>query len=295
MSGSALGRWWFEPVARGRIAALRLLAYAFVFVDVLVTTPWVASHARTPEVLYEPLRIDRLLLPSVTGSRIEVLRLALLAAAALALTGRAPRLLGATVGVLYLEWMLVGFSYGKVDHDRVGFLVLLAVLATLGRVRAGDRTPDEAAGWAVRCVQVACVLTYFLAAFAKLRFGGLAWLDSATLLRAVLRRGTELGDLLAARPWTLHLTQYVVLIGELLSPLLLFVRGRVRTVALAVAFGFHLAVFATVTIIFLPHLVAMTSFLPLERAWRREATPPATPGTAAAPRTSSPARPLLSR
>ena len=39
------------------------------------------------------------------------------------------RLLGWTVFLLYLEWMIIAMSYGKVDHDRFALLVALAVAA----------------------------------------------------------------------------------------------------------------------------------------------------------------------
>ncbi len=283
----------------GRVRWLRRVAYPVVLVDLLLTTSWAAQHARTPSLFHEPLRLGRLLpWPAPTGAAVDVLRVVVLvlAAAAGALAwrraGQVPRWLGVAVAVAYLQWILTAFSFGKVDHDRFAFLVLLAVLPTVGS-RAG-RDDEEAASWAVRSVQLACVLTYFLAAVAKLRFGGIEWLDSATLLRAVLRRGTWVGDLLADAPWTLHAAQYVVMGAELLSPVLLVRRWQVR--AAAVAYGFHLAVFATVTIIFLPHLVAMLAFLPLERAGARPTPPPpATSGTAAARRTSSPAPPPRSR
>ncbi len=277
---SALGRWWFPPVPLGRVAVFRTLVYGYVLVDVLLTSAWVRQRADTPSVFYRPLLVGRLLpLPTPTTAVVTAVLVALVVSAALALTGRWPRLAGAAVAVLYLEWMVIAFSYGKVDHDRFAFLVALALLATVGRARWGDRSPSEAGGWALRCVQVGVVAAYLLAAVAKLRFGGLAWLDSATLLRAVLRRGTALGEPLAEHPELLHVSQYVIVLLELASPLL-FVRGIVGRVALGVAFAFHVMVFATVAILFTPHVVALCSFLPLERISRRRSQPGADPAAA---------------
>ena len=266
---SALSRWWFTPVPMARIAWLRRLAYAFVWVDVLFTTSWVDHHGAVPAALYQPLRLGRWLsFPAPTETSTALVMWALLVLAAVgALTSRASRAVGAGVAVLYLAWMLIAFSYGKVDHDRFSYLVLLFLLPTVGRATTTDQTPSEAAGWVVRCVQVAAVATYFLSAWAKLRFGGIGWVDSATLLRAVLRRGTDLGDLLARHPWTLHAAQYGILAVELASPVLL-APGRLGRWAWGVAVAFHALVFATVRIIFLPHLVAMMAFLPLERLRR---------------------------
>lgn len=265
---SALTRWWFEPVALGRIAVLRTVAYGFIWLDVLVTTSWVADHADVPGILYQPLRIGRLLpLPTPTARFVQAVMIALLAAAAVAATNRAPRLLGWTVALLYLEWMVIGQSYGKVDHDRFAFLVLLFALATVGPARWGDRSPSEAAGWAVKVTMVAVVATYFLSVFAKARYGdGLGnWLDSATVSWAVIRRGTFLAEPLLQHPWTLQASQYGIVALELLAPALLLLRGRARYAVVGVYVAFHLVTFATIGIIFLPHLVAMLVFLPLER------------------------------
>ncbi|MEA3054792.1 MAG: hypothetical protein QOD30_224 [Actinomycetota bacterium] len=248
-----------DPMVR-RVVWLRRFVYAFVWLDVLVFTPWVRDHGRVPRELYRPLAVARLLhLPAPTPRVVAVVLVALLASSAIAALGRAPRLAGTAVVVLYFEWMLIAFSYGKVDHDRFTFLVALAVLPTVDLVRR------DTAVFAVRAVQVAAVLTYLLSVYAKHRFGGGldTWLDSTTLLRAVVRRGTFIGDVLGQQPWTLHVAQYLVVGMELASPLLL-VPGRVGKAMLAAVVGFHVATFATVTILFLPHVVCLTAFLPLE-------------------------------
>jgi hypothetical protein len=259
--------WWFPAMPRARVAWLRTFLYAFIWLDVLLLRPWVREHGDLPGVLYDPLRIGELFhLPTPTATVVTVVMVALLACSAVAATGRAPRVLGLAIAFLYLEWMVIAFSYGKVDHDRFGFLVALFVLPTVGAVSRRDRTPDERAGWAIRCVQVAVVCTYFLSVVAKHRYGrGLdTWLDSTTLLRAVVRRGTFLADPLLENPWTLHVTQYLIVGMELASPLLL-VPGRVGRWLLAVLVGFHAVTFACLTIAFWPHLATLLAFLPLER------------------------------
>ena len=45
---NAVMRWFFAPVALGRIAALRTLAYLFIPIDVLVLTRWVLAHKDVP-------------------------------------------------------------------------------------------------------------------------------------------------------------------------------------------------------------------------------------------------------
>ncbi|WP_091765962.1 MFS transporter permease [Blastococcus aurantiacus] len=264
-------RWWFTPVPLARIAVVRVIAYLFIPVDVFLTTAWVKAHADVPTEWYAPLLIGRVLhLPTPTHTLVLVVQWALVLAAVAAATGRAPRLLGTAVFLLYLEWMVIAMSYGKVDHDRIAFLVLLAVLPTIGCARFRDRRSSEAAGWAMAAVLVTVMLTYFLAAWAKIRFGGWDWPTGSTLTRAVLRRGTWASDWTLEVPWLLTAAQWVMVILELAAPLMLFVRSdRARIGLVLFLLGFHLMVFAGVTIIFLPHVVAILSILPWERLTAR--------------------------
>jgi hypothetical protein len=261
-----LAAWLIEAVPRGRIAAFRTVVYLFVAADLVYFTPWVRAHANVPGELYRPLLVGRLLhLPTPDHALVMGIFWALLVLALAAATGRAPRALGLAVFVLYFEWMIIAMSYGKVDHDRFAFLVALAVLPTAGRARHGDRTPTERGGWALRVTQLAVVATYFLAAWAKLRFGGPGWMFGSVLMRAIIRRGTALTDLLSAAPGVLIAAQIGIMAFELFSPLIFVLRPRWRYAGVAYFYGFHLITIATITISFAPHLVALTSFLPLER------------------------------
>ena len=251
--------WLFQPVPVARIAILRVVAYLFVPVDVLLTTPWVARHGSVPGELYQPLLIGRLLHPPTPGGWVPWLEVVLVAAALAAATGRLPRALGLLVAGLYLEWMVIAFSYGKVDHDRFAFLVLLAVLPTVGK------RSEEAAGWAISMITLAVVATYFLSALAKLRFGGLGWVDGATLTRAVVRRGTWLSSPLLHRTVVLHAFQYVLISVELFVSPLLLLRNRLTPLLVSGFYLFHLMTFLTISIVFLPHCVALLALLPLER------------------------------
>jgi hypothetical protein len=267
-------RWLTEPVPRGRVAAFRTLIYLFVAADLVWFTPWVRSHAAIPGVFYQPLLAGRLLhLPTPTSLMVNTIFWLLLVLSLLAATGRAPRILGWAVFALYFEWMIIAMSYGKVDHDRFGILVALAVLPTAGAARHGDRTPTERGGWALRATQLAVVATYFLSAWAKLRFGGPGWLTGATLERALIRRGTPLTDLLTATRWPLVAAQFGIVFFELTSPVVFLVKPRYRYWIIGYFYLFHLMVMLTITISFAPHQAAMTSFLPLERirpvAWAR--------------------------
>ncbi|MEV4350254.1 MFS transporter permease [Actinoplanes sp. NPDC049596] len=271
-------KWLFSPVPLGRVAAFRTVVYVFVALDLTVFTPWVRSHANTPGDLYQPLLVGRLLhLPTPGPVLVWTVFWALLVLSLAAATGRAPRALGWAVFALYFEWMIIAMSYGKVDHDRVGLLVALAVLPTVGRARHGDLSLSAKAGWALRVTQIAVICTYFLAALAKLRFGGIDWLTSAVLAQAIIRRGTWLADHIAVVPGLLIAAQFGIILFELLSPLIFVIPQKWRGWGVAFFYSFHVMTFSMITISFAPHLAAMASFLPLERVrpieWVRRRSP----------------------
>ena len=262
-------RWFFEPLPLARLAWFRVFVYAFIPIDVLRLHTSGTYHAYADGVFYRKLLAARVL-PYPTPSWVLVYgALWLTVAAALVLlvlsvSGRTWRWLGYAIAVLYLYDQVVAFSYGKVDHDRMGFILALFVIPTVGRAGLRDRRASEHAGWALRMVWIGAVATYFLAAMAKLRFGGPHWVNSATLARAVIRRGTWLSEPLLQHPWTLRATQWFILTFELLSPVMLFVKQRWRTYLVLFMFGFHAMTYAMITIAFWPHLVCLTAMLPLE-------------------------------
>ncbi|MEV0136471.1 MFS transporter permease [Dactylosporangium sp. NPDC050688] len=258
--------WLFEPVPKGRIAAFRTLIYVFVVLDVVFFSAWIKHHGDLPGNLYQPLVIGRILpLPTPTPLVVGAIYWALIPLSLAAATGRAHRLLGWSVFVLYFEWMIIAMSYGKIDHDRFGLLVALAVLPAAGRARHGDKELTEAGGWALRLTQIGVICTYFLASIAKLRFGGFAWLTGATLTRSFIRRGTALAHWLLGIPGFTTVSQIGIVGFELFSPLVFVVRPKLRYAMVAGFYAFHVLTFSLITISFIPHQVAMVSFLPLEK------------------------------
>jgi len=286
--------WLFAPVPLARVALFRVIVYLFIPIDVFVTTRWVAAHAGVPTEYYQPLLIGEWLpLPTPTTAVVDVVKWLLIGSALLAATGRAPRVWGTTTFLLYFEWMVIAMSYGKVDHDRYAFLVALAVLPTVGIAHWRDQRRSEAAGFAVTAIFIAVMLTYFLAAWAKIRFGGWDWVNGSTLTRAVLRRGTDLSMWTLEVPGLLHVSQYLMIGFELLSPLMLLARRERTRIALVIfLLGFHLMVFTGVRIIFLPHCVAILCLLPWERLRRVRPTAESTPGVGpeVIPRSDDPVR-----
>jgi hypothetical protein len=274
---SRLRGWLMPALPVARVGLLRRAVYAFVLLDVLWLHHTGEYHGYADPVWYEPLVVGQLFsLPAASVPLAQTLKWLCVAAAVVALTGRLPRTAGWTVAVTWAWFQYVAFSYGKVDHDRADFAVALFLLALLGTASVHDRRRSEAAGFVLRAVQLTAIATYFLSAWAKLRFGGLEWVDSATMARAVVRRGTPVGRLFLDVPWVLHAFQYVLMTVELLSPVIFLLAERWRRRTVYAWYLFHATVYATITIAFWPHLVMMLAFLPLEEyrdrlrdRWRR--------------------------
>lgn len=262
-------RDWLAPsVPLRRIAVLRAVLYVFVVVDILKIGNDSIAHGDVPADLYRPVLLRSWLhLPAPSHGYVRVVFVVLLVSALVAASGRLPRLSGTVCLLAFLDWMTNNYSYSKVDHDQFALVIALAVLPTVGRARWSD--PDdvrtEAAGWAVRMVQIGVVCCYFFSAVAKMRFGGWGWANGAIFTWAFTRRGTALTDLFLAIPGLVHLMQWVVLLAEFCSPALLFVRRRLLWSGLAFFGTFHLMTYLTIRIHFLPLAICLTAFLPLER------------------------------
>jgi len=262
---------WFVPrLPHRRVRVLRLILSVFVLLDIhlLVNDPIPLSHS--PE-LYHPLFWARLLhLPEVSVPLAWTLYAAIWAGCLLAVSGRLPRAGGLLLAAAFSWWTMIGFSYGKVDHDHLALGVALWVCATVPDPAPGTSPdePDELAGWAVRCVQVAVVATYFLSALTKLRSGQwefASWPTSAILTWAIVRRPHGLGQFLLPYPQLLRAMQWFSYLAEWSSLVVLWLRGRALLVAGLFWLGFHLGTAAILYIHFAPTLVCWLAFAPLER------------------------------
>lgn len=255
---------WFVPAPRERFDALARLAFGMVLWTVLVADSWVVAHAWAPREFYAPILAARVMhLPAPTPLTMALLRLLLVVACLWGMTRRAPRVAGAAVLAGYVIWLAWAFSWGKVDHDRL--TLVIALLAVALTPRGG---PDLFArtGWAIRLIQWTFALAYPLSAVAKLRISGLEWPQSAVFARAIVRRGTWLGEHLLQPSWLLVAGQWAFLAFEIFAIALLLRPGRLRNVALAGVVALHLFTYATIGISFLPHTVFIAAFFPLERA-----------------------------
>src|SRR3954454_24192813 len=276
-------RWWLRPAPLARVAVLRVIVYGFVIADVLAVTKLVVSQSGS-SALYQPVQLLQLVhQPAPEPWFTKTLRVVIVVAAAVAASGRLRILAGTVVAVAYIDWCCLAMSYGKVDHDHLAIIVAVLVLPTVANASWKSTGRDEPAGWALQCVSVAVVATYFLSAYAKMRFGGWHWPLGATFPWSVLRRGTEIGRPLLHHPHVLLVSQWGLIALEASTPLLLFLRQRWRIVFVAGLCVFHLTTWLTIRIHFLPLVVCLAVFLPLERVAAYAVRDRKAPATAALP------------
>jgi hypothetical protein len=181
-----------------------------------------------------------------------------------------PRLAGGVVAAAFTWWTAIGMSYGKVDHDHLALVVALWVLPTVGVIAERWRSVERSAqaGWALKCIQIAVISTYFLSALTKIRSGGwsvTSWPESSILLWAIIRRPHGLGQFLLPYPELLHVMQWLSFTAELTSVVVLWLRGRALLAAVVFWMGFHAFTMAILYIHFAPTAICWLAFAPLER------------------------------
>lgn len=259
--------WLFPAVPTQRLRRFRVAVYVVVLLDVFLFTPFPIAHGDVPASLYHqhlPVR-DLLLLPQPSPIYVQVLRAVIVIGCLLAIWGKWPRAAGLVVALGMLDWVSNAFSYSKINHDHFALMVALFVLPAVASSGAGTAAAAKTAGWALRTVQIAVVATYFLAAISKIMDGGWGWASSAVLVWALSRRGTVFAEPLLSWPWLTYVFQWLSLVAELLSPVMLFLRGRLLHAAVAFWALFHLSTYLLLSIHFIPTAVCLLAFLPLER------------------------------
>lgn len=278
-------RWWLPSVPRARVAWVRVLIGTVALVDALFLLRSPRDRAGTPDELWTPVVLARLLRlppPTQLTAYLVLAGIALgLAGLALGARARAPGWLqhvgGALLAGCYLVWCLWGMSFGYVAHDHMAIVVATLLLVTAGTCRYADRTPSEAGGWALRMIQVLTVFTYTGSVLAKAVINDwdlLRWANSGTLVWAFLRRPNPVNQLLVEQAWLLRASQWGALALELAAPLVFLVREHHRWLVVLFFVGFHLSTFVLLGIHFLPTAVCWSAFLPWERwlgpwPWRR--------------------------
>lgn len=261
-------RWFMPEVPLARVAVFRVLIYLFIIIDVLTISGDVIAHGWTPE-FYQPLWLARFLhIPAVSVLGAQILLTLIIVFSLLAAAGILQRLSGWAVALSFGAWMFYTQGYGYVAHDHMALVVAAFVLPTVGTARFRDvGTASARAGWALRVVQIAVVLTYFYSVLMKwIASGNIThWANGAVIIWALMRRGAEWSKPFLEMPGLLIAAQWATLVFEFLSPVVLFLKGMWLYGAVAFFFLFHLMTYLALGIHFLPTVICWAAFLPLEK------------------------------
>jgi hypothetical protein len=274
--------WLVAPAPAARLATLRILVGVYATAWAGVRLPAHLAHADQAAARWQPVGV---LAP--LGSPPADWAIVLVAAATpliglLFVAGWRYRAIGPLFAAAMLVLATLDSSWGQVFHTEhllVLHLLVLAVAPAADVLATGRRpmTPPPAAdgryGWPVRLSAVVVVVAYVIAGIAKLRIGGLDWLDGDTLRNWVahdnLRKAvlgdsySPIGTNLVGHAWlfppfavltvTVELGAWVALLG-----------GRWRNVWVVGAWLFHLGVLAVMAIVF-PYQLSGVAFAPFFR------------------------------
>lgn len=287
--------WLLAPAPAARLAMLRVLVGAYATAWSLARLPAHVAHTDQAADRWQPVGVLAPLASPPLDAVVVVAALAAPVLAVLATLGWRHRLVTPAAAVVILGLATLDSSWGQVFHTEnlmVLHLVILALspgaadaLAVGRRTGASDApsAPDARYGWPLRLAALVVVLTYLVTGIAKVRMGGLDWVDGDTLRHIVahdnLRKAllgdaySPVGPALVAHAWLFAPLAVATVVVEL-GAWLALLGGRWRTAWVVTAWIFHAGVLALMAIVFAYPLsgVAFAPFFRLERlrpsAWR---------------------------
>lgn len=273
--------WLLRPAPAERLAALRILIGAFVWVYVVANVGEFARLANQPTSPFEPVGVMHLWATPLSAPLVWGLYAALVVFGAGFIGGLWFRYTGIVYAILVLIWASYHSSWGQMLHFEHLFTIHVVVLALspaaatwsidAGLQREARPQVSVAFGWPIRLLAIITSITYVIAGIAKIRRSGTAWLDGSTLgnhvaysaTRIELLGGFEppLATFVVAHSWLLAPLAVGALAIELLAPVALVGR-RARNAWVAGALLFHLGTAATMMVWF-PYQGLGFAFLPL--------------------------------
>jgi HTTM domain len=300
-AASGPGRWLLAAAPPTRLAALRVLIGGYCVIRLLSTAPSLVQLTDLPDQQFVPVGVlSPLRSPPAAGLVVAALVVAVAAGLAFVLGWRW-RLSGPLFAVLFFLLSTYRVSWGHVSHaDHLPALQLLlcgivpaADAWSLDARRRRRRVPEADAryGWPIKVLGLITVVTYVLAGVAKLRYGGMGWLDgdvlrnqiAADALQKTLLGATHspLVGWVTSHGWVLAPSALVAVTVELAAPVALL-GGRWRDAWVASAWLLHVAIAAVMAITF-PYPLCGVAFAPfydlergvavLTRRWRHGDTP----------------------
>lgn len=279
MTGPAPALIW-RASAR-RLGITRAVVCGFATVYTAIRARDLTAVASLPDSRFSPVDIVGLLLDRpLAGWALVSCVVATLCAGVAATLGWRFRWTGPSFAVL-LWWVLTyRHSWGQVLHTENLIVLHVAILAcspageafSLGRPAHGDRSTISAWrwGWALQLMALVTTLSYLIAAWAKLRNGGWEWMTGDVVRNQIaydnLRKHllgdsySHIGGWLTRHGWLFAPMATLSMVVELFAPLAVISR-RFRTVWIATAWLFHLAVLVLMAILF-PYQLLGVAFVP---------------------------------
>jgi hypothetical protein len=313
--------WLFGAAPARRLAMLRVLVGGYATVWALVRLPAHLDHVDQPASRWQPVGVLAPLDGPLASAVVVALALVAPLLAACVAAGWRYRVTAPAAALVVLVLATLDSSWVQVFHTENLMVLHLLILAAapaaaddlvlrrpVGRASAAGARPGGPPasgrhGWPLRLAAVVVVLTYVIAGIAKLRIGGMHWLDGDTLRHVVaydnLRKDllgdvySPVGTRLVAHPWLFPPLAVGSLAVELGAPVALLgvpadaeaARGRpsaaarrllqrCRTAWVVAAWLFHAGVLALMAIAFPYPLfgVAFAPFFRLERLADRAGT-----------------------
>jgi len=284
-----------------RLAVVRIGVFGFGSLYLLVRFSSILSVRDLADRRFDPVGPIGLLDGPVSDLALVAALIATIVACGAAAAGwrwRESSIVAALGLIAVLSYRL---SWGQILHTENLLVLHAAILVftpaadawTVGNRRAKPAPqPSWRYGWALQTLALATILGYLIAAWAKIRNGGLDWM-TGDVLRSHIAADNLLKELLGDP--TSPLTSLVVPQGWLFPPMavgailaevgafLAMSRGSFRKLWVATMWLFHVAVLALMAILF-PYQLLGIAFLPflkgekliahLARRWRRDGALP---------------------
>ena len=271
-------RWLFDPAPALRLAVFRILTGVFAVGYLLARLPVFLAMV-TDDAGFDPVGVLWWLPGPVDDWLIRAAVIATLGLGCAYTLGVAFRWAGPLFALALLTLTTYRSSLGQLLWFEN--LVVLHVLI-VGWSRAADasslfprRGPatatDSRYGWPLRLAAVLTVATYVLAGVAKLRSGGMAWIDgeslrnhvafSAARLRVLGGTPSPVAGAIVPHVWLFAPMAMATMVVELGAPLALLSR-RLSWIWVTATWIMHAGIAATMYVVF-PYPLTLVAFAPL--------------------------------
>jgi len=258
-----VGEWYFAEVSRKRLQLLRAVTGGFIALYLAIRLPFFIDLTNTDLAFWEPVGVLHWFDAPWPDVGVYALVFGALILGVLFASGVGFRVVGPAFAVVLLALFTYRSSWGQLLHfENVMFLqVALISIASAGRRGGSDRTGalDLVPGWPIRLLTIVVVVTYMLAGWAKLRFGGGSWLFGDTLRNHVasanVRRellgqtSSPIGRFMVSQPWMFAPAALATVAIELGAWVALLTR-RLTVVWVIAAWLMHIGIAATMLIVF---------------------------------------------